>query len=166
MGRLQRRLLRTDCYNFSRRYPSEISFLTAQCSTPNPPGTHFLGFSYSNKLRFGLGRYHPEQRVYCFNVNGQIHVGKIYHSLIRKSTWSYENRVRKYFVIILNFSCLTACLLCCLLMSFFFFLLVLWLGICQGPNRLLDLCRSRCRQNYYLALPPSLPFFPYPQFSL
>ena len=43
------------------------------------------------------------------------------------STWSYENRVSKHFVIFLNFPCLRACLLCCLLMTFF--LLVLWLGI-------------------------------------
>ena len=45
------------------------------------------------------------------------------------STWSYENRVSKHFVILLNFPCLIACLRCCWLMSFFF-LLVLWLGIC------------------------------------
>ena len=46
------------------------------------------------------------------------------------STWSYENRVSKHLVIILNFPCLIACLLCCLNMSFFLLLLVLWLGIC------------------------------------
>ena len=28
-----------------------------------------------------------------------------------KSTWSYENRVRKHFVIFLNFHCLIACFL-------------------------------------------------------
>ena len=44
------------------------------------------------------------------------------------STWSYESRVSKHFVIFLNFPCLIACLLCCLLMLLF--LLVLWLGIC------------------------------------
>ena len=44
------------------------------------------------------------------------------------STWSYENRVSKHFVIFLNFLCLIACLLCCLLMLLF--LLVLWLVIC------------------------------------
>ena len=44
------------------------------------------------------------------------------------STWSYENRVSKHFVIFLNFPCLIACLLCCLLMLLF--LLVLWLVIC------------------------------------
>ena len=37
------------------------------------------------------------------------------------STWSYENRVSKHFVIFLNFCCLIACLLCCLLTSFVFF---------------------------------------------
>ena len=36
------------------------------------------------------------------------------------STWSYENRFSKHFVIFLNFPCLIACLLCCLLMSYFF----------------------------------------------
>ena len=30
------------------------------------------------------------------------------------STWSYENRVNKHFVISLNFPCLIACLLSCL----------------------------------------------------
>ena len=50
--------------------------------------------------------------------------------LIIVSTWSYENRVSKHFVIVLSFPCLIACLLCCLLMSFFFFLLIWWLGIC------------------------------------
>ena len=70
-----------------------------------------------------------------------------------KSTWSYENRVSKHFVIFLNFPCLRACLLCCLLMTFFF--------ACSVVR---DLCRSGCRQNYYLTLPPpSLPpsFLPY-----
>ena len=41
------------------------------------------------------------------------------------STWSYENRVSKHFVIFRNFPCL----LCCLLMTYFFWLF-LWLGIC------------------------------------
>ena len=35
---------------------------------------------------------------------------------IEKTTWSYENRVGKHFVIFPNFPCLIACLLCCLLM--------------------------------------------------
>ena len=35
------------------------------------------------------------------------------------STWSYENRVSKHFVIVLNSPCLIACLLCFLLMSYF-----------------------------------------------
>ena len=60
---------------------------------------------------------------------------------LAKSTpaWSYENRVSKHLVIFLNFPCLIACLLCCLLMSFFFACFVVR-----------DLCRSGCRQNYYL----------------
>ena len=49
---------------------------------------------------------------------------------IEISTWSYENRVSKHFVIFPNFPCLTTCLSCCLLMSFFF-LLVLRLGNCE-----------------------------------
>ena len=65
-----------------------------------------------------------------------------------KSTWSYENRVSKHFVIFLNFPCLKACLLCCLLMSFFFLACLV----------VRDLCRSGCRQNYYI-IPPSLPPF-------
>ena len=60
--------------------------------------------------------------------------------------WSYENRVSKYFVIFLNFSCLIACLLCCLLMVF---LLVLLLGICVE----VDLGRITILP---LSLPPSL----------
>ena len=58
------------------------------------------------------------------------------------STSSYENRVSKHFVIFLNFPCLIACLLCCLLMSFFF-----------GCFVVRVLCRSGCRQNYYLTPP-------------
>ena len=61
------------------------------------------------------------------------------------STWSYENRVSKHFVIFLNFPCLIACLLCCLLMSFFF-----------GCFVVRVLCRRGCRQNYYLNPPPFL----------
>ena len=65
-----------------------------------------------------------------------------------KSTWSYENRVSEHFVIFLNFPCLIACLLCCLLMSYFLACLVVR-----------DLCRSECRQNYYLT---PLPIFSLP----
>ena len=68
------------------------------------------------------------------------------------STWSYENRVSKHFVIFLNFRCLIACLLCCLLMSFVFLACLV----------VRDLCRSGCRQNYYLAPPPPPPFFSLP----
>ena len=68
-------------------------------------------------------------------------------NIIYISTWSYENRVSKHFVISLNFPCLTACLLCCLLMSIFTCFVV------RG------LSRSGCRQNYYLIpLHPSLFF--------
>ena len=97
------------------------------------------------------------------------------------STWSYENRVSKHFVISLNFPCLMACLLSCLLMCFFWFLL--WFGLC------VDVAVDRI-SNFYLPPPPpplhhhfysytvkrsgkytiSLPLFlffsPYPQFSL
>ena len=32
---------------------------------------------YSNKLRFGLERFHLEQKNYCFTFAGQIQVGII-----------------------------------------------------------------------------------------
>ena len=66
------------------------------------------------------------------------------------STWSYENRVSKHFVIFLNFPCLIACLLCCLLMLLF--LLVLWLVICVEVHvdGIIILPRP---------LPPSLPHY-------
>ena len=67
-----------------------------------------------------------------------------------KSTWSYENRVSKHFVIFLNFPCLIACLLCCLLM-----LLLLLLFFFLACLVVRDWC----------PFPHSL-FFPYPQFFL
>ena len=72
------------------------------------------------------------------------------YSYLTIYTWSYENRVSKHFVIFLNFPCLIASLLCCLLMSCFFACFVVR-----------DLCRSGCRQNYYLTL-PHLPIFSLP----
>ena len=63
---------------------------------------------------------------------------------------SYENRVSKHFVIFLNFRCLIAGLLCCLLTSFVFLACLV----------VTDLCRSGCRQNYYLT--PLPPFFSLP----
>ena len=62
------------------------------------------------------------------------------HCLHFISTWSYENRISKHFVIFLNFPCLIASLLCCSLMSYFF-------GLSCGQGLM---CRSGCRQNYYL----------------
>ena len=53
--------------------------------------------------------------------------------IINKSTWSYENRVSKHFVVFSNFPCLIAWHVFTVLFAyvvFFFFLLVLWLGIC------------------------------------
>ena len=50
-----------------------------------------------------------------------------------KSTWSYENRVSKHFVIFLNFACLIVWHMFTVLLAyvvFFFYLLVSWLGIC------------------------------------
>ena len=55
------------------------------------------------------------------------------HSQSFNSTWSYENRVSKHFVIFRNFPCLIAWHMFTVLFAyvvFFFFLLVLWLGIC------------------------------------
>ena len=88
-----------------------------------------------------------------------IHENYRNYSDHHNSTWSYENRVSKHFVIFLNFRCLIACLLCCLLMSFVFLACLV----------VRDLCRSGCRQNYYLTPQPPPPpphFFPYPQFFL
>ena len=64
-------------------------------------------------------------------------------------TWrdSLEKLV-KHFVIFLNFPCLIACLLCCLRVSFFLY------SACFVDR---DLCRSGCRQNYYLTSPPPPP---------
>ena len=81
----------------------------------------------------------------------------------RISTWSYENRVSKHFVIFPNFPGLIACLLSCLLMCFFvcFFFFACFV--------VRDLCRSGWRKNYYVnSPPPASPsyFFPYPQFFL
>ena len=72
------------------------------------------------------------------------------------STWSYENRVSKYFVIFRNFPCLWAWHMFTVLVAYvvFFFL------ACFVAR---DSCRSGCRLNYYLT-PPD--FFPYPQFFL
>ena len=62
------------------------------------------------------------------------------------STWSHENRVSKHFVIFLNFPCLNSLfivLFACVVSFFACFVI-------RG------LCRSGCRQNYYLTplLPP------------
>ena len=80
------------------------------------------------------------------------------------STWSYENRVSKHFVISRNFACVIACLLSCLLMPFFL-LFVLWLGL--GVDAAID----RISRISICSPPPPTPsvfsFFPsYPQFSL
>ena len=61
--------------------------------------------------------------------HGEIWTNKIKYSQ-HKSTWSYENRVSKHFVIFLNFPCLIACLLCYWLMSYFFGLVTLYLKSC------------------------------------
>ena len=95
--------------------------------------------------------------LYQANLAFQFLVTKLWVRIPKNiSTWSYENRVSKHFVIFLNFPCLIACLLCCLLMPFFFF-------ACFVVR---DLCRSGIRQNYFLTLPPSPYFFPHPRFFL
>ena len=74
--------------DYSRRYPSEISFLTDQLALPNPVVHKFVMTKvsdYSNKLRVGLGRCHLEQKNYCFKFDGQIQVGTIDHFLIEQS---------------------------------------------------------------------------------
>ena len=61
---------------------------------------------------------------------------------INKSTWSYEHRVSKHFVIFHNFPCLLASLLRCLLiMSLFLAYFVVR-----------DLCRSGCRSRHVISL--------------
>ena len=72
------------------------------------------------------------------------------HSQSFNSTWSYENRVSKHFVIFRNFPCLIAWHMFTVLFAyvvFFFF-------ACFVAR---DLCRSGCRHNYYLTSPPPPP---------
>ena len=72
------------------------------------------------------------------------------------STWRYENRLSKHFVIFLNFHCLIAWHVFTVLLAY-----VVFFFACFEVR---DLCRSGCRQNYNLTpLHPSR-FFPYPQF--
>ena len=59
--------------------------------------------------------------IFAHAVHQTFKVKNLGNFINSKSTWSYENRVSKHFVIFLNFPCLLACLLRCLLMSFFFF---------------------------------------------
>ena len=121
--------------------------------------TSFFGFVTSNSFKFLKLKSFRH-----FNTNGKkffktvflffpetkqkrLQKGQCY-SIIRKiiSTWSYESRVSKHFVIFLNFRCLIACLVCCLLMSFF--LLVLWLGVCAE----VDVDRTRRCVSVYLGV--------------
>ena len=82
------------------------------------------------------------------------------HSQLFNSTWSYENRVSKHFVIFRNFPCLIAWHMFTALFAYVVF-------FCFACFVAMDLCRSGCRQNYYLTSPPPLPIcFPYPQFFL
>ena len=71
----------------------------------------------------------------CFTMNLYI------------STWSYENRVSKHFVIFLNFPCLIVWHMSTLFLACFV---------------VRDLGRSGCRQNYYLNLPLPSWFFSLP----
>ena len=68
-----------------------------------------------------------------------------------KSTWCYENRVNRRFVIFLNFPCLRAWHMFTVLLAYVF-LFFLFLFFARFVVR--DLCRSGCRQNYYLPPPP------------
>ena len=72
----------------------------------------------------------PEERAITKQACRAKRVGFFFYFSIYISTWSYENRVTKHFVIFLNFHCLIVCLV------------------------VSDLCRSGCRQNYYLTPPP------------
>ena len=68
-----------------------------------------------------------------------------------KSTWRYENRVSKHFVIFRNFTCLITWRMFTVLFAYFVFF------ACFVAR---DLCRSGCRQNYYHTPPPPPDFFP------
>ena len=91
--------------------------------------------------RFFLGNLYS-----CNRTNNPLD-----HSQSFNPTWSYENRVSKHFVIFRNFPCLITwhmfTVLFAYVVSFFF--------ACFVAR---DLCRSGCRQNYYLT-PPPLPIF-------
>ena len=68
------------------------------------------------------------------------------------STWVYENRVGKQFVISLNFCCLSFFTMLFSWVDFFFF----------GCSVIRDLCRNDCRGNlansvFFDSPPPSLP---------
>ena len=79
-------------------------------------------------------------------------------------TWIYENRVSKYFVIYLNFPCLS---LFTVLFAYMYviFLVVFWLGICVEVAVDGILCIS-----LLFTPPPPLSlegvFHPYPEFSV
>ena len=87
------------------------------------------------------------------------------HSQSFNSTWSYENRVSKHFVIFRNFPCLIAWHMFTVLFAYVFFFVFCFFACFVAR----DLSRSWCRHNYYLTSPPPPPLpicFPYPQFFL
>ena len=72
--------------------------------------------------------YHRFLHEFTNPTNSKPTIDFIPPPLTNISSWIYENRVSKHFVISLNFPCLT-CLLCCLL-KWFFFVVVFHLPFC------------------------------------
>ena len=107
---------------------------------------HSIGPSVFLSVQTTTSRFVLDNSYSCNQTNNPLD-----HSHSFNSTWSYENRVSKHFVIFRHmFTVLffDICLLCCLLMSVFSSCFVA-----------MDLCRSGCRQNYYLTFPPTPPPF-------
>ena len=105
---------------------------------------HSIGPSVFLSVQTTTSRFVLDNSYSCNQTNNPLD-----HSHSFNSTWSYENRVSKHFVIFRHmFTVLffDICLLCCLLMSVFSSCFVA-----------MDLCRSGCRQNYYLTSPPTPP---------
>ena len=120
----------------------------------------FAGISArESTFNFWFSLFSLKTKNYCLKSVCNFKVTRFYLILLWKqhnwtsgtysfeiSTWSYENRVSKHFVIFLNVPCLIACLLCCSLESFVF---------------------ARFVVDYYLTLlpPPPIFFSSDPQFS-
>ena len=65
----------------------------------------------------------PTPRQNALRMSTKLNIRWGFYFQSSRYTWSYENRVSKHFLILLNFPRIIACLQCCLLMSFLFFCL-------------------------------------------